>query len=379
MPILYLDAGRAFAFRKSDSDIMVPATIGAYEDLSLDVLNTGSNDLDGGFNYFSALARAATFRCISANLVDLDRGQPVLPPYVVVTPRLASARAGGPKVAVVGLTEALKYRILDGPDRGKIHFLDPVKAADEPLARARREGDVLVVLGNFGEGAARLLAGKHPEIDVIIAADERVTNPMQEEFNKVPIFFAGTEGKRLLRLGLHHQRGPRRWRVEPEIVELNARILDDREGARLVAELQGAISKRKIRASESHPFDESPVPYVGSEICGSCHAQAVAAWRNSAHARAWDTIRKDDHDRISLCHQCHTTGYQQPGGGALNRLPPKLAAVGCEACHGPGGRHVGDPKQAGLTRSSEESCRSCHTPGQTPDFNYAEHWARIRH
>jgi hypothetical protein len=358
---------------------MVPGMVTADEALGLDVLNAGYTDLDGGFNYFESVARSATFRCVSANLVGLDDGRPVLPPYVVVTPRVGPTRAGGPKVAVIGLTEALLYKVLDGPGNTRTHFLDPVRTDDDIFARARKEGDLLVVLGNLGDGTARLIAGRHPEIDVIIAADERQGDPLQTEFNGVPIFHTGILGKKLTRLELRRQKGPRRWGITPEIVPLNPQLLDDPDGARLVKSLRDEVTDRNRRVVDmTRPDDRSP-SWVGPEACLSCHAAAVAAWRQSAHARAWEPVRKGGQEHVSLCLGCHATGYLRPNGSSTYRLPPMLANVGCEACHGAGSRHCRDPKNQLLTRGGEDACRTCHTRGQSPDFNYAEQWARIRH
>ena len=303
----------------------------------------------------------------------------MLPPYVVLTPRTGTARAAGPKVAVVGLTEALRYKVMDGPDNGKIHFLDPGKVADGPLARARQEGDLLVLLGNFGDGTARLIAGKHPEIDVIIGCDERLLDPLQEEFNGVPIFITGTQGKRLVRLDLHRRKGPRRWQIAPEIVELDKTIADDPDGVRLVERMKEDTRERARRAADYSRMDSHYPAYLGSEACASCHAAAMAAWRQSGHSRAWSAVQQSDNTRTPLCLDCHTTGYLRPNGLSLQNLPPKLTGVGCEACHGPGSLHAGDPKNVHLSRGDEQECRACHTPGQTPGFSYAGQWARIRH
>ena len=87
---------------------------------------------------------------------------------------------------------------------------------------------------------------------------------------------------------------------------------------------------------------EKPASYVGSEPCKVCHPQLSDAWSTSAHGAALTT------DSLP-------TGYS-----------------GCEACHGPGGRHVGSgaknkptvPK-ADDAAETNALCGKCHFKGDS--------------
>jgi mono/diheme cytochrome c family protein len=64
------------------------------------------------------------------------------------------------------------------------------------------------------------------------------------------------------------------------------------------------------------------------------------------------------------CVGCHVTGYEAPGGSTVAHVE-KLENVQCEVCHGPGSRHLADPKDKSLiTLTPEKSlCASkCHHP-----------------
>src|SRR5512136_2167973 len=97
--------------------------------------------------------------------------------------------------------------------------------------------------------------------------------------------------------------------------------------------------------------------YVGPEACKGCHPSAHAAWRETAHARAQESLppksRKDPR-----CLSCHAPEAEKG-----------LSGVTCESCHGPGqhyaARHVmRDPELArlvGLVLPDERTCLRCHT------------------
>ena len=179
--------------------------------------------------------------------------------------------------------------------------------------------------------------------------------------------------------------------------------------------------------------------YVGSEKCKDCHDQIFAKWRQTPHANVIQEVKKNpdaikgdfktpdtartfkknevvmtsgliwkqryitkdwkilpaqwnyetqkwapynvdkwkEEDWRSFCGYCHTTGYDS------KKLAWKELNVGCEACHGPGSKHVenkeeknelalGEPPDiinpASLTSDQAAMvCGQCHTRGTSPD------------
>lgn len=117
--------------------------------------------------------------------------------------------------------------------------------------------------------------------------------------------------------------------------------------------------------------------YAGDTTCASCHPAAQAVWDQTAHATAIDTLDARDKRFDTACIGCHVTGYERPGGSSLGHLDG-LENVQCESCHGPASQHAQDPANSTVPATVEEStCRGCHTPEHSPEFDDATYRPRI--
>jgi formate-dependent nitrite reductase cytochrome c552 subunit len=116
---------------------------------------------------------------------------------------------------------------------------------------------------------------------------------------------------------------------------------------------------------------------VGPEGCKTCHQAAWESWRDTAHARAQESL-PPRHRQDLRCTVCHAPD-QDKG----------VAGVSCEACHGPGQAYAAsyvmrDPELAravGLSEGGEKTCLQCHTESAPSlgKFEYARKLELIRH
>jgi predicted small lipoprotein YifL len=138
-----------------------------------------------------------------------------------------------------------------------------------------------------------------------------------------------------------------------------------------VAEQNEAFFKGK-RAPE--PPAGAPA-YAGIAECETCHEEAVAFWRTTVHAGAYQTLVDTNQQHDLACIGCHITGFREPGGSEVVENA-SLRDVQCEVCHGPGSFHVDEPeaKKGGAQHirldSPEEVCGKCHTPEHSDTFDY---------
>ena len=135
-------------------------------------------------------------------------------------------------------------------------------------------------------------------------------------------------------------------------------------------------------ASPLPPFlgvDRGVSVYVGEATCAACHADAARRWAVGPHAESMPTLERAQSAHAPDCIRCHVTGFGHPGGYQTSADTP-LAAVGCEACHGPGSAHVAAPNpDYGALPADGSACVACHTHDQSPEFRWDRFWPRIAH
>jgi hypothetical protein len=239
-----------------------------------------------------------------------------------------------------------------------------------------------VALVNMDSIQASRLARQVPGIDLILAGDgDRISD--NEAMPPAPrVIYAGSQGKRLGEVRLFFS-GQSLANLVASHVFLDRRFPDDAEMKQIEIEGNARINEHYRQLAEETPVqaatDLAPSErYVGAEACQTCHEEPFLIWDESGHRRAILTLVEAGQEYNPLCVSCHVTGYQEGNGFHNLTATPERADVQCEACHGPGGAHVSDP-DAGYGKTGPERCASCHTPENSPEFQFEAYWERIRH
>ncbi len=127
------------------------------------------------------------------------------------------------------------------------------------------------------------------------------------------------------------------------------------------------------------PPREGEAHYVGVGVCGGCHAQPLAVWSATRHAKAYPSLT-EKHKAFDLdCVGCHVTGYEKPGGSTVTHVG-NLENVQCEACHGPGSKHVagGGLKSAIVRKPDPSVCTGCHhEPHVERSWRVEQAWPKV--
>ena len=119
-----------------------------------------------------------------------------------------------------------------------------------------------------------------------------------------------------------------------------------------------AVLLALLTAACAFPPEEKAEPapeYIGEQLCKTCHTVEAEHWGDTVHAEVFERAARND-----------------------------LEARGCEACHGPGSRHMANPVDpaglVGFTRLAGVSveqmnaqCLECHSTGARIHWSGSAH------
>ncbi len=368
--------------------------------LGYDAIGVGEMDLNFGLATLVDDVRSLGLPVVCANLlanVDslrfrgdgpaaaaADRLGSAFPPYRVVTK--AGARFGflglvspatkvKPAAKKEAPVEAITYS-----------FGDPITVAKAVVPELRAACDVLVVLAHMGEDEASALVEAVPGIDLVVLGHDPQGKPLGavRPVNATRLVRATAQGQNIGELNIKLGADRRIAEVFNRIHIMDASYRDDpgmvkriegfdAENRKLQKEL---FARHELEGDQAQPFGGR---YVGVGACQSCHVEAFEVYAHTRHARAYATLASQFVHRDTNCVGCHVTGYGEAGGFGGVRLrgaDVDLIDVQCEACHGPGADHARD---GSYRINAIQSCVTCHTPNDDPDFDFATDWPKIAH
>ena len=189
--------------------------------IGLDLATFGNHEFDFGTDVTRERIRESRFTWVSANLLDPDTGLPFggAVPFVL-------REYGGIRVAFFGLTTPETHTLSKGARNLK--FLDPVEAAKDMVARARRaKADLIVALTHQDMADDKRLAAAIPEIDLILGGHEHV--PLDARVGRTLILKTGSDAVFLGRtdvtvtVGREGRRVESKWELMPVTEEIPAK------------------------------------------------------------------------------------------------------------------------------------------------------------
>jgi hypothetical protein len=367
----------------------------------------GPRELNHGWEKFAARQKGAKFPFVSGNIVWQDTGEPVVQPFVISKVTLRpGAKNKDARIAFMGLSAANPAFLKTGPGERRIVTSDPVAAAAKYVPQMRAKADLVVMLSSLDLEAARNLARKVKDIDLIIGGSGPMQTrtddfPEDSQIGRARLQYIGDQGKNLgeVRLTFGDKRAvgtvvrnviglTREWPDEPALAELMEQTkvaVNDYNRAQAEATNPFAApggapagAAGGAGAPATSPGSPAPATYTGSERCRTCHEQEYSVWAKSAHAHAFNILESVHQDFNPQCVGCHSVGYGRPRGFLNAKATPDLKHVGCESCHGPSSLHPG-PVAKGYGPTTTSTCTDCHTHENSPDYNPSIYIPQVKH
>lgn len=228
-----------------------------------------------------------------------------------------------------------------------------------------------IFVTQFDRTVARAIAEQNPSINLVIYSSQSQPQGLAEQIGRTWLVTSGDQGKYVLAIPFTGDQ-----LEAPAVFSLGPEVADDPAVSRYYKQYLDRLRSEKLVERMPKPSEEE---FVGSKACQSCHTEDYEIWTNSAHSKAWATLKADGHDADPDCVGCHTVGVDSKNGFIVEEKTPHLTDVGCESCHGPGKRHVEAPEKAPMPTVGKASCMPCHNLSHSPNFDFESYWQRIEH
>ncbi len=352
-----------------------------YAGLGYAALNAGAREAALPVARLRALAAESPVPFISANLRDRATGASALKGWTI------TERAGR-RIALVGVVDP--RALPEGPGAGL--EIEPMETClARILPELKTKADVLVLLAYADEAALTALAGRFYEFAAVLGGNVRQPAQQLLRENRSLVYYTGNDAKSYGRLELRIARDGTVEAGAHEVTLLDQRYPEAAEVLALLTAYRAEVRTTKLDIDDPAralagrvPGVRSASDFAGSQACVSCHATAAAAWQASGHAHAFDVLVVRGADADPSCVACHTVGFGTVGGYRREFAATKLTQVGCESCHGPGGRHVAERRAGGpvvfeFRPLGPGDCQKCHHGEFSRPFEWDKFWPQVRH
>jgi hypothetical protein len=367
-----VDAGDLFGTRnkneKHQSEFLAEMT----GEMGYDAIGLGERDLNYGLPFLKEMMEKYDLPFTNANVKDSDSGELILPEYLIV-------ERNGIKYGIAGVLGTNQRILTMSAEDDAFQVDEPVATMRELIPRMREEVDTIILLSHLGEQMTEALIKEVTGIDMCIVGHTSRSIKSERIINDTAVFSAAFEGRTIGRANLFVDDGDGRvMAIDVGITTLGEDATEDEEMLARIekykVDLQDFKSAKRAAFPRTRGSDKET--FLGERACMSCHEDAYKVYLDSPHRAAFATIRNKGQSFEPECLSCHTTGYQHKQG--YSDQPPfnKLINVQCEACHGYGTQHARDGK---WVAQAKDSCTMCHDQKNSPEFDYATYWEKIKH
>jgi len=328
-----------------------------YKTIGVDAVNVGELDLALGVDYLKSLAKQKDFPFISANLMDADN-KPIFPRYVI-------KKVGDRNVGIFGLigdTSGMPDKVKDLTD-GAATVSDALKAAESVIEEISGKVDYIVALTHQTANRDWVVARRVKGVDLVVGGHDkqRLEDPQVAE--STLIVRAGEKGQYqgMLEVDLaanktavntlvpYGEERPADPKIKAMITTYNDKL----------GEIYGNIDAQSAANVD-----------LRNEKCGTCHANQLASWKTSDHAKAYATLVGKSKQVDPKCLSCHTVRFEEPGGFNMTQQQMDMVNVQCESCHGDATAHLSNFQKDSIPMRKPpiKMCVKCHTADRCPTF-----------
>ena len=367
-----LDGGDLFGSRNQNEKHKTSFLCEVTADFGTDAIGLGERDLNYGLEYLQTAMRETGLPFTNANVRLKSTGELICPEYLVI-------ERGGIRFGIISVLDT-GYRIISmTPKDDEFEVADPVATLRELLPRVREEADTIILLGHLGDKRTEQVLSEVNGVDVALVGHSRRNIDTERLVGDTMLLCSTYDSYYVGRANMFFRETDGRvMAVDVTTTAMNDKVEDDPEMATRVEEYKASLVAFKDAKRAAYPRDRGAKSenYLGDRSCKSCHEDAWSSYTDSKHRQAYMTLRRKGQFNEPKCLSCHTTGYQYYNGYGEKSPYNRLTNVQCEACHGYGTEHARD---GSWITQAREACVTCHDAENSPDFDYATYWEKIKH
>ncbi|MGR3219481.1 MAG: multiheme c-type cytochrome, partial [Candidatus Anammoxibacter sp.] len=375
--IITISLGDITEIPNRQNEIKMEIMLKAMEAMGYVVHNLGEKDLAMGYDIINYLSQISKITFISCNVKFIDAPGIAIEPYLLKTFKIRGSEI---KIAFLGI---LSPDLLE-TDLNNIEILDPVESLKPLVKKLSKESDLLILLSHAEKDTTLEISATFPEFDLIITGHE-IDDPYFSigKGNDTLIVSAGEKGK-YVGIVRYSKKG-NSWKNVvfgkndfAKIIPMGQEFNIPSEADRFIDEYKNIVKQEDLLGKHQKIANKQSEQYTGNLICGSCHTKIFVDWKKTRHSMAYETLQKDGDQFDPECVKCHVVGFDYSTGFKSIDKTLNLKGVGCESCHGVGSIHVADTTIP-YKNDYKKECAKCHDPENSPHFEYASYWKKIKH
>ena len=355
---LLVDAGGIFAGTNRLDQLRGKANMEAMKAIAYDAILLSPTELQFGEHFLGEITTELQLPFISTNDPPLWQNDEFVQPRITRN------------------LEENEFLILGAsylPNQSLPHLIEHLKQQISGQLSDRR---AVILLSALDEVDNRQIANQLKEIDLVISMKPKPRGKQYEIIEKTVIAYCTPQGETLGKIDLKlNERGEvTDYRIQELYMD---ETVSDQPTVRSILQ----IFYDKIAADEALQALGKPLfpneslekdnenYYVGSGSCSGCHQSEFKQWQSSRHAFAFNTLLKAQKHFHPDCVSCHVVGFGYESGYGIQEDQDHFRNVGCETCHGPGGKHMAKPSRENIRGEVQKSiCMECHNEKHSPGF-----------
>jgi len=371
LPVLLVDAGDLFGRRQQVEMEQTRFLCEVTQSFGYDAIGLGEWDLNYGLEFLEEMIREYKLPFTSANVRFPDSGEPILPPYLIV-------EKGGIRFGIISVLDPEKKIATMAAHDPVFDVRDPVATLRELIPEIRQQAQTIVLLSHMEDKGTEALLKEVQGVDIAVVGHTYRKFDNERALGDVALLSAVHEGRYLGRADLSLDSEGVLQAFSVEVTAMDEKIADDPVVLEKVEAFKARLEEFRLalRGDHQQVKGSDQESFLSERSCRKCHEDAWETLKETRHQSALASLGKKGQTLNPDCLVCHVVGYEYKGG--YDDRPPgnRLGNVQCEACHGYGTEHSRDGKYG---KRAASSCTQCHDKENSPNFDFATYWEKIKH